>query len=222
MAVIQRSRYGKKNGLLRVKNLFLTTKIFKTYRVKRKSDISSIEGDFFLVDPPNWVMIIPVIKNSNNQDCFLMVKQYRHGSDSITLEFPAGMVDNNESSLNAATRELLEETGFKAGSIKQIGSINPNPAFMTNCTTTFLAEGLEKVGFQELDEHEEIDFELVPISVFDSKISEFTTGNSEVNSAITLQAYLFYLKFVTLSKHFLTFGNCLKSIRVLSPPLIVN
>ncbi len=64
-----------------------------------------------------------------------MVKQYRHGSDSITLEFPAGMVDPGEDAKETAKRELLEETGYTSQSIVLVGKVNPNPAFMTNITS---------------------------------------------------------------------------------------
>jgi 8-oxo-dGTP pyrophosphatase MutT (NUDIX family) len=164
-------------------------RIFKTYSVKRESPDTGSSGEFFLVDPPNWMMIIPVLKNSEGVDCFLMVKQYRHGSDSITLEFPAGMVDPGEEVYDTAVRELAEETGYESGNIIQIGSVNPNPAFMTNSTTTFLAMDLVKTGQQSLDEHEEIESLIVPVKEFDKLV-----GGDMVNSAITVQAYYFYLR----------------------------
>lgn len=164
-------------------------RIFKVDSVVRKSPDSGVEGTFFLVDSPDWMTIIPLVKNDLGEDCFLMVKQYRHGSDSITLEFPAGMVDPGEEAIETAVRELSEETGFKSSDIQKIGSINPNPAFMTNKTTTFLARDLEKIGQQHLDEHEEIECVFVPIKEFDSMV-----GGEVVNSAITIQSYYFYLR----------------------------
>ena len=180
-------------------------RIFKTYSVKRESPLTGVSGEFFLVDPPKWMMIIPVLQNSEGVECFLMVKQYRHGSDSVTLEFPAGMVDPGEEVLGTAVRELSEETGYESNNIIKLGSINPNPAFMTNSTTTFLARDLVKTSQQSLDEHEEIETVLVPIEEFDNMIGESTNSSSLVNSAITLQAYLFYLKHekrIIPSKHF--------------------
>ncbi len=169
-------------------------RIFKTYSVKRESPVTGVSGEFFLVEPPGWMMIIPVLKNGEGVECFLMVKQYRHGSDSITLEFPAGMVDPGEVVYDTAVRELAEETGYKSSNIIQIGNINPNPAFMTNSTTTFLARDLVQSGEQSLDEHEEIETLLVPIEEFDKMIVDSLDSTSLINSAITLQAYLFYLK----------------------------
>lgn len=164
-------------------------KIFTIDSVKRTSPETGISGEFYTVNPPEWMMVIPLTKNDEGVDCFLMVKQYRHGSDSVTLEFPAGMVDPGEDVKNTVIRELSEETGYESRDIKQIGKINPNPAFMTNSTTTFIARDLIKTGEQHLDEHEEIEILLVPITEFDRLV-----GGPMVNSAITLQAYLFYLR----------------------------
>lgn len=170
-------------------------RIFTVDSVHRESQVSGKSSNFFLVNSPDWITIIPVITDENGNKSFLMVKQYRHGSDCITLEFPAGMVDPGEDSLETAKRELLEETGYMADSIKQIGKVNPNPAFMTNSTTTFIAEGLKLVSGQDLDEHEEIEVVKVPVEQFRKKV-----GGEEVNSAITIQAYYFYLN-TTLSIH---------------------
>ncbi len=175
-------------------------RIFRTSSVIRKSRETGIKGEFFLVTPPNWIMVIPLLKNSEGQDCFLMVKQYRHGSDSVTLEFPAGMVDPGEVSMDAVIRELSEETGYVSESIVKVGEVNPNPAFMENKTSTYVARDLKKITGQSLDEHEEIETLLVPVNEFDKMV-----GGPMVNSAITLQAYLFYLR--SLSPGVFNFGE---------------
>ncbi|MGL1894439.1 MAG: NUDIX hydrolase [Spirochaetaceae bacterium] len=164
-------------------------RIFKTFAVDRQSSNGEKKAEFYLVESPDWMTIVPVLKNEEGIECFLMVKQYRHGSDSITLEFPAGMVDPGEDSYNTAARELSEETGYKAESITLVSEINPNPAFMTNKTSTFVARGLTKSGEQNLDEHEEIETLLVPTRDFESMV-----GGDMVNSAIMVQAYYFYQK----------------------------
>jgi 8-oxo-dGTP pyrophosphatase MutT (NUDIX family) len=105
------------------------------------------------------------------------------------MEFPAGAVDPGETPAHAAARELLEETGYRAAEIRQLGSVSPNPAFMTNRTYTYVARGLEKVSGQNLDEHEILDVLEVSRQELDEKI-----GLPPWDSAITVQAWYFYLR----------------------------
>lgn len=163
-------------------------RIFKTSKVNRESQISGKSSDFFIVEAPNWITVVPEITIDDKKH-FILVKQYRHGSNSLTLEFPAGMVDDGEDLIETAKRELLEETGFEAGDIKQVSTVNPNPAFMTNSTSTFVASNLKRVADQCLDEHEEIEIVIMPVDEFEKLV-----GGETVNSAITIQAYYFYLK----------------------------
>ena len=162
--------------------------IFKVKSVWREA-AENRKGQFTIIDSPDWVTILPIIKNSQGNDCFLIVRQFRHGCASLTKEFPAGMIDPGEEPLEAAIRELEEETGYKAQTITQIGCINPNPAFMNNHSYTFLAEGLTPRGKKNFDEHEMIDMELVPVKELEEKM-----GKGMYDSAITIQAWNWYLQ----------------------------
>jgi ADP-ribose pyrophosphatase len=158
--------------------------LFDLITVKsRNSD--GTEGRFIKVTPPDWVTVIPILPDGK----FLMVRQYRHGSASLSDEFPAGVIDAGEEPLEAAGRELLEETGYRAGRWTSIGSINPNPAFMTNCSHTYLAEDLEKISGQNLDEHERIRFFSLDFSEIQDRM-----GGEMMNSAIMVQAWYWFLR----------------------------
>ena len=89
----------------------------------------------------------------------LLVRQWRFGIGAPTLEIPGGMVDPGETPRQAAERELYEETGHRAARWSELGAVDPNPAFLTNRCTTFLAEGLERVGEPPGDGEEEIQLE---------------------------------------------------------------
>jgi len=163
-------------------------RIFKVKSVWREA-AENRKGQFTVIDSPDWVTILPIVKNNQGNDCFLIVRQYRHGCASLTKEFPAGMIDQGEEPLEAAIRELEEETGYRAEKITQIGCINPNPAFMSNHSYTFLAEGLTPSGRKNLDENEMIDMELVPVKELEEQM-----GTGMYNSAITIQAWYWFLK----------------------------
>ena len=141
-----------------------------------------------MLEAPDWVTVVPrVVKDG--KDYFVMVRQYRHGAMQVTTEFPAGTVEPAEEPEDAALRELREETGYKAGKITYLGSVNPNPAFMTNTFTAFLAEELQQTGSQNLDEHEYVDFELIPAEDIIKRM-----GSGEYNNGTMLMALLYYLR----------------------------
>ncbi len=171
-------------------------KIIKDFRIFKACEITSIapdgkEGVFVKLDSPDWVNIICVVKNKEGEDCFLMVRQFRHGSGTITMEFPAGLVDSGEKPEKAAKRELLEETGYSAEEFMLIGSANPDPAFMNNSSYTYFAVNPVKSGGQSLDENELIDVQIVPVKEFEKNM-----GTGEFINAITILAYTWYKKFI--------------------------
>ena len=105
-----------------------------------------------------------VALTADNQ--FILVRQYRHGVQQNVLEVPGGVIDPGESALEAARREMLEETGYRFDTIEEISTLFPNPATSTNKTTTYLLTGGVKVQEQDLDEQEEIDVILAsPVEV---------------------------------------------------------
>ena len=90
----------------------------------------------------------------------LMVRQYRNALERVTLEVPAGKRDSiDEDTKICAERELLEETGYKAGKIERLLSLKSTVAFCDEMIEVYLATDLQKVGEQELDDSESIDIE---------------------------------------------------------------
>lgn len=108
-----------------------------------------VEGDYITMEAPDWVIVIPEL-NEN----FLMVKQWRHSSKCLSVEFPGGVIDKGENPETAAKRELEEETGYKAGKMIELGTFNPNPALFSNHVHFYLAKDLVATGKQHLDNDE--------------------------------------------------------------------
>ena len=124
---------------------------------RHNTSYSGVEGDYIIMNAPDWVIVIPE-KNNN----FLMVKQWRHGAQKLSVEFPGGVIDAGESPDAAAARELEEETGCKAGKLTKLGSVNPNPALFSNQVHIYLAEDLIETGSQNLDDDEFINYVELP------------------------------------------------------------
>lgn len=112
-------------------------------------------GRYIVMDAPDWVIVIPELTETNE---FLMVKQWRHGIQRLSIEFPGGVIDKNESIEDAAKRELQEETGYTTNHLIHLGSLSPNPAIMSNTVHIFLAQDLTKTSEQDLDSDEYVDF----------------------------------------------------------------
>jgi 8-oxo-dGTP pyrophosphatase MutT (NUDIX family) len=106
-----------------------------------------------------WANVVAFTKNNE----VVLVKQYRHGICDALLEFPGGVVEDGEDPMDGAKREFLEETGYSASRLIQVGQIYPNPALQTNTLHCFLALDAEKVGEQKLDAGEDIEVHLVPL-----------------------------------------------------------
>ena len=165
----------------------LKTIVFEVTSHHNKS-FTGIEGDYIILNAPDWVIVIPE-KNQN----FLMVKQWRHGENKLSVEFPGGVIDKGETPEEAAVRELEEETGYKAGKLTKIGCVNPNPALFNNKVHFFLAEELIESGKQKLDEDEFINY----MEVSKKDILE-GMGSEQFPHALMGTALCMYLKHHTI------------------------
>ncbi len=136
-------------------------RVFSVWDTVSRAPDGSV-GTFSVIDAADWAIIIPVL-NTEGSDRFLMVRQWRHGTEALSLEFPGGVVEPGEAVRDAALRELEEETGYTAASLRELGVFSPNPAIMSNRVHIFLADSLQKAGGQNLDADEFVDVELVPV-----------------------------------------------------------
>ena len=120
----------------------------------------TIVEPYYVLEYPDWVHIIAFDHNNH----ILITSQYRHAVNKICAEIPCGIIETGETPIEAAHRELLEETGCAVAELKPIGCFHPNPATHTNSVHCFLALGTVITDVPNQDVSEDITFEFVPVS----------------------------------------------------------
>ncbi len=146
----------------------------------------AVERNFVVMDGPDWINIIPLTDDGQ----VVLVRQYRHGVREVTLEIPGGMANAGEDPQLAGLRELREETGYAARTVRALGSVWPNPAIQTNRCHFFLAEGVHKVAEPEPDESERIEVVTVPLDAIPGMVARGEIGHSLVVLAFGLAGVL--------------------------------
>ncbi len=116
-----------------------------------------VHDEYYVLEYPTWINVIAITKDGK----FVMVEQYRHGLQEIFTELVAGVAEKGEEPLQAAKRELMEETGFGGGEWVLNTVICANPGSQNNLTYSYIATGVEKVGSQHLDETEDVSVKLL-------------------------------------------------------------
>ncbi|MBS1777106.1 MAG: NUDIX hydrolase [Bacteroidetes bacterium] len=94
--------------------------------------------NYFVLEYPDWVNVIAI----TNDNKLVLVKQYRHALSDTHFELCAGVIESNETPLDAAKRELKEETGFTGGTWSLLMKSTPNPATSNNWVYCFLAKNV--------------------------------------------------------------------------------
>jgi len=159
---------------------------FRVFSIRTDTTVSprtGIEHDFYVIETQDWVNIIPLTADHR----VVMIRQYRHGSREVTLEIPGGLVDPGETQEGAAARELLEETGYQAEEVVEIGVSNPNPAIFNNRCYTFMARNVTKVRDPAPDQTEDIEVVLFPLIDIPELIRK-----GKVDHAIVISAFYWY------------------------------
>ena len=155
-------------------------KIFDVHRAMMECPNTGDSHPFYRIESPAWVNVVALTES----DELVMVRQFRQGARSLTLEIPGGIVDAGESPMEAAGRELLEETGYRAGRLTSLGSVNPNPALFANRCHMQLAEGCTLVGEIQNTATEETTVELLPLAALPDMLRSGAIDHALVVAAL--------------------------------------
>ena len=116
-----------------------------------------VNDEYWVLEYPDWVNVIAITTDGQ----MIMERQYRHAAGITSYELPCGVMEPGETPLEAAKRELAEETGFTGGEWQPWMTLSPNTSAMTNISHTFLAIGVEKTTCQHLDATEDLSVHLL-------------------------------------------------------------
>ena len=108
---------------------------------------------------PGAAVILPVLPDGN----VMLIRTWRYGVREHLLELPAGTIDPNETAINCAGRELIEETGYVASKLQLLGTFYSSPGILTEKMHAYLATGLMPSG-GGLDETEQIELRPTPFA----------------------------------------------------------
>ncbi len=135
-------------------------RIFQVRSDVKTSPRTGHQHDFYVLECVNWVNVVAVTPDEH----IVMVEQFRHGSETIELEIPGGMMNPGEPSpVEAGCRELREETGYEGEAGVLLGEVFPNPAIQNNLCYTVMVPNCTMKHATEFDHGEDIFTRLVPV-----------------------------------------------------------
>jgi ADP-ribose pyrophosphatase len=152
--------------------------IYEVRRDRVRSPRTGQMHDYHIVHAPDAVVVVALTP----RDELVMVEQYRHGIREVTLELPGGILDGDEP-LDAARRELQEETGYGLAHVEQLGTIHQNPSWETTRVHVVLGTRAERAGEKDLDEGEDTRVRLVARDRVPAMVAA-----GEITSSIALAA----------------------------------
>lgn len=136
----------------------LDTPYLKVYNDEVRLPNGNIISDFSLTKKADVVIIVATDKKKR----VIVVEEYKHGAGEVQLTVPGGIIDEGETDIDAAKRELREETGFEGKNFRRLGVIYEDPSKEMRKISVFRAEEVEKSSEQNLDYSETI----VKVSLF--------------------------------------------------------
>jgi 8-oxo-dGTP pyrophosphatase MutT (NUDIX family) len=162
---------------------------YRVFSVKEERCVSPRTGqehDFFIIDSPNWVNVVALTPDRQ----LVLIEQYRHGSNTVELEIPGGIIDPADATPEAAgVRELAEETGYQGEEPVRVGQVLPNPAIMRNHCYTVLVRNCRLVKPVQWDAGEDLVTKLVPME----QVPELVASGQIRHSLVVAALYQFDL-----------------------------
>jgi ADP-ribose pyrophosphatase len=148
------------------------------------------------VDKTGWKMKRSVVRHLGSavmmavdeKDRVMLVRQYRLPANQHLWELPAGKIDKGETAIQAAKRELIEETGLRAKKWKKLASFFPSPGYVEEKMTIYLATGLSQGESQPMED------ERIETRWFTKKELRKQIASNKIQDAKTMIAFLYWAR----------------------------
>jgi ADP-ribose pyrophosphatase len=147
---------------------------------------SGKEAQRELIEHPGSAVIVPITTDGK----VLFIRQFRYATGDYLLELPAGLIDEGEDALTSAKRELIEETSYEAGSVRELCKVYISPGYTEELTTIFLAEDCTPV---EADDDEDEPIQIFPVPLTDIQ-PMLTPGGADAVDAQTMLGMLWLVR----------------------------
>ncbi len=161
----------------------LDSRFLKVSKERCELPDGKVIPDFYTLWQPDWVLILA----QNAKGLWLMERQYRHGTQKISLEFPAGIIEAGESPVEAARRELSEECAFENGEFELLAEMPVNPDRHRGRFFVVRAKGVVPGGKTHFDAGEDIQTLLLSTETVLEKMR-----SGEINHPHQIAAFFLY------------------------------
>lgn len=143
-----------------------------------------------IVEHPGAVAIAAL----TDDDCLILVKQYRKSVEKPLLEIPAGKIEINEEPKETGLRELIEETGYKANNMEYLFEFYTSPGFSNEKVYLFLATDLEE-GESHPEDDENIEIKKIKVKELMDMVIR-----GEINDSKTIIAIFYAEKYLNKNR----------------------
>lgn len=141
----------------RKRSVHADCRVFNVERRTFRHQEKELEEDFYVICPAQWAVAMARTPSGK----WVLVRQFRFGSGSLSWEFPSGCAQPGEDLMAAAARELREESGYVGRDPVLLGTVLPNPAIQDNqCAFVYFRDACP-LAPTEWDEHEELQLALL-------------------------------------------------------------